>query len=302
MSKYTTLPFFYQTMLRFLNLLIGNKHIYLFYECLHLLKFLLNFKLKFKKNLHKVFKIQYNILCNYRNTTNFYALNKKINMTELFLLMGNMSAGISKLKLTYYNQSFKWFYLLNSCVSKHFAVVLNVKKLFKVFILFKQIVFGLGFYSFKIFAFGTPEFQAEVDAINKIYTMYSLNKFYFNYFHKQHFFTDKIPYNVEVDTVMTRIAFEAKCRDFYIVVQEKALASFFVSKVNSCAVGFFTYTPQKHSYSFLVPIFIENFYMKTAMYGYIFNNWCGGKKLKFFNFYIYIFNFKMYKLFMINFK
>lgn len=159
---------------------------------------------------------------------------------------------------------------MNVGAFKHFAVVLNLQKLFKVFLLFKQLVFGLGFYSFYIFAFGTKEFEAEVNMINKAYKFTSLNKYYFNYFYRDNFFTTKVPYNLEVDHMMTHIAKESKKRDFYIVVQEKALASFFVQKVNSCAVGFFTYTPQKHSYNFLIPIFIENFFIKAAMYSYIF--------------------------------
>ena len=67
---------------------------------------------------------------------------------------------------------------------KHFTVVLNIEKLFKVFLLFKQLVYGLGFYSFYIFAFGTVEFEAEVNSINKIYRFSSINKYYFNYFSK----------------------------------------------------------------------------------------------------------------------
>lgn len=222
---------------------------------------------------------------------------KFLNTSDISVLTGNVFVGLSKIKLTYYNQSFKWFYSLNVGALKHFTVVLNIEKLFKVFLLFKQLVYGLGFYSFYIFAFGTAEFEAEVNSINKIYRFSSLNKYYFNYFSKNkiNFFTSKIPYNLEVENVMTNIAAESNKRDFYIVVQEKALASFFVQKVNSCAVGFFTYTPQKHSYNFLVPIFIENFFIKAAMYSYVFCYWKGGKKLYLLHFYYFILNFKMYK-------
>jgi len=172
---------------------------------------------------------------------------------------------------------------------------LNIQKLFHVFTVFKKIIYGLGFYSFFIFAFGTPEFKTEVNTINKIYKYESLNSFYFNFFHTKNFFADKVPYTIDVDNILNNISAVTNRKTLYIVVQEKALASFFVQKVNLSAVGFFTYTPQKHSYSFLVPIFIENFYMKTAMYSYMFSCWQSGNTASLFKYYTFILNFNMYK-------
>lgn len=269
------------------------KYLYLLFEFYKLFIYLLKFK---NYKLTKILTYTYSTnMIKIKSKTNINIYKRNISKDDVLLLTGNVFAGLSKLKLTYYNQSFKWFYWLNIGVLKHFSVVLNIKKLFKVFLLFKQLVFSLGFYKFFIFAFGTKEFKAEVNSINQVYRISSLNNFYYNFFHDSCFFTDKIPYNLNVDHIMTAISKETGGRDFYIVVQEKAIASFFVQKVNSCAVGFFTYTPQKHSYNFLVPIFIENFFMKTAMYGYIFIYWNGGKKLNLVNLCYYILNFKIYK-------
>lgn len=264
-----------------------------------------SFEFKYLLIIYELFKFficqKTKLFINYYNTKKI-ALNVKFKLNsnnlvkdDSFVLLSNMNSGISKLKLTYFNKSFQWFYFTNINSMKHVFVNLNLFKLFKLFLIFKRILLNLGFYSFYIFAFGTPLFKPEVNTINKLYKLNALNNFYFNFFHIKDFFADKISYTVEVDKVLHIIAKKTNRKSLFIVVQEKALASFFVQKVNLGAIGFFTYSYQKHSYGFLVPVFIENFYLKTAMYSYIFIYWHMGKKLALLNYFYYILHYKLYK-------
>jgi hypothetical protein len=122
-----------------------------------------------------------------------------------------------------------------------------------------------------------------------------MNNHYYSFFHTNNFFADKVPYTVEVDWVLRTLAAETKRNAIFVVAQDRALASFFVQKANMSAVGFFTYTPEKHSYSFLVPIFIDSFFMKTAMYSYMYSSWGSGNNMSLLNHFKFIVNYKLFK-------
>lgn len=168
--------------------------------------------------------------------------------------------------------------------------------MFGIFFNFKKITYSIGLYNLYLFVFGTNEFKAEVKSLNKLYNLnlLNINKINFNFL--TNIFYKKVPYTFDIDLNLYKLAQVTKRKSIFIIVQETTLASYFTNRVNMFSIGFFSYSTLKHTHSFLVPIFIESFFMKLAMYSYIFSYIQHGYNLKLFIFFKYYINIKIFFL------